>query len=148
MKEFDRIKDLVYNELDEFGRYEQLNKEAVCMIGELVDILKDIGTVEMFEEENNDLYYNGDDGYSQGYSQGYSYRNMPRRYSYNGNGNSYRGGRSMNNGSSYGRRYRGGYSREDGKEYLIQKLENLMNESNDEQDRHAIQRLIDQMHTN
>ena len=140
MKEFDRIKDLVYNELNEFGRYDQLNKEAVCMIGELVDILKDIGTVEMFEEniyvDDNGWYHNGGEGYSQGY--------MPRRYYETGN--SYRG-RGMN-GGGYGSRYRGGYSREDGKEHLIQKLENLMNESHDEQDRHAIQRLIDQMHTN
>ena len=110
------------------------------MIGELVDILKDIGTVEMFEEniyvDDNGWYHEGGEEYSHGY--------MPRRYY---DGNSYRGGRGMNNDGSYSRRYRGGYSREDGKEHMIQKLENLMNEANDEQDRHAIQRLIDQMHT-
>ena len=141
MKEFDRIKDMVYDELDQLTRHDQLTKDAVCMIGELVDILKDIGTVEMFEEgvyvDDNGMYHDG-----SGYSQGYA----PRRYE---GGNSYRGynvgGRNMMNNSGYSRRGRSGYSREDGKDHLVQKLEALMNEVNDEHDRQSIQRLIDQM---
>lgn len=140
MKEFDRIKDMIYEELDEFGRHDSLNKEAICVIGELVDILKDMGTVEMFEEniyvDDNGWYHNGGDEYSQGY--------MPRRYP--GYGNSYRGRGTAGNGGSYGRRQmRGGYSREESRDHLMMKLEDLMNEAGDEQDRQSIKRLIDQM---
>ena len=142
MKEFDKIKDMIYDELDEITRHDQLSKDAVCLIGELVDILKDIGTVEMFEEniyvDDNGWYHNSGEG---GYSQGY----MPKRYY---DGNSYRG-RSMNGGRNYGdgysRRGRGGYSRDDGKDHLVKKLEDLMHEVNDQNDRDAINRLIEQM---
>ena len=136
MKEFDKIKDMVYDELDELSRQEQLNKEIVCIIGELVDILKDIGTIEMFEEgiEVPEDEYSFASGYSRngGYSQ--------RRYGNSYDGNSYRGGR---NGYTYGRRGRGGYSREDSKEHMIQQLHNLMNETSNETDKQSIHRLIE-----
>ena len=142
MNELNRIKDMVYDELAELGHYEKLNKEAVCIIGELVDILKDIGTVEMFEEniyvDDNGMYHNGEE---RGYSQGY----MPKRY-YDG-GNSYRSGRFYDN-YGYARRGRGGYSREDGKEHMIEKLHQLMNETQNDHDRESINRLIQQMKDN
>ena len=40
---------------------------------------------------------------------------------------------------------RGGYSREDSKDHMINKLEHLMNEANNDYDRQAIGRLIEQM---
>lgn len=51
MQEFNDIKGMVYDEIENISRQGKLNKESVCILGELVDILKDIGTVEMFEEE-------------------------------------------------------------------------------------------------
>ena len=145
MQEFDNIKDMVYCELDEISRQKKLDMNTVEILGELVDILKDIGSIEMFEEginiQEDDLYgysRNGDGHYQRGYSQ----RRMPIYYD---NGNSYRGG---NYGGSYGtgyRRDRGGYSRADGKDHMIKKLHDLMNEAQDNQDREAISRLIDQM---
>lgn len=143
MKEFDRIKDMVYDELDEFGHYEKLSKDAVCVIGELVDILKDIGTVEMFEEgiEVPEDEYSLASGYSR--NGGYSRRYYRGSYD---NGNSYRG-RSYNY-DEYGRRGRTGYSREDSKEHMIGKLHQLMNEAQNENDREAINRLIQQMENN
>ena len=144
MREFDRIKDMVYNELEEIAGHGQLTKEAVCIIGELVDILKDIGTVEMFEEgfdvpENE---YSLASGYSR--TGGYSQRRGYRGSNYTNN-NSYRNGGRMYN---YGYSRYGGYSREDGKEYMMQKLEELMNEAVNEQDRQSIQNLIHQMNNN
>ena len=41
-----------------------------------------------------------------------------------------------------------GYSRDDAKEHMIQKLENLMNEAQDEKDRESIHRLSEQMEMN
>ena len=90
-----------------------------------------------------------DYGYSNGgYSMrnnGYSSKRFPIYYD---NGNSYRG----NGGRGYSRRGRSmmgnGYSRDDAKEHMIQKLENLMNEAQDEKDRESIHRLIEQMEMN
>ena len=120
MKEFDRIKDLVYDEIEQISYHNQLDKDSVCVIGELVDILKDIATVEMFEEgiyvpENEYSLASG--GYSRGGNQKYYGGN-----SYRNNGYTRRGGRS-------------GYSRDDAKDHMIMKLESLMNDAQDEHDR-------------
>ena len=140
MREFDNIKDMVYCEIDEISHQGKLDMNTVKVLGELVDILKDIGSVEMFEEGVQIQ----DDGYSlsNGYSRngGYSQRSMPIYY--NDGSNSYRGGRGMNNGG-YSRRGRG-YSYDDGKGYMIEKLNGLMMEATDQHDKDAIQRLIDQ----
>ena len=140
MQEFDNIKDMLYCEIDEISHHQKLDMNTVKVLGEIVDILKDIGSVEMFEEGigvQEDEY-----SFANGYSRnnGYSQKRMPIYYD---NGNSYRGG--MNGG--YGRRGRG-YSREDGKMHMIDKLEGLMNEAADQKDRDAIQRLIEQMQNN
>ena len=130
MKELDRIKDLVYNELDDISNHvDQLDKGTVCVIGDLVDILKDIETIYMFEEG----YEVRDDEYSL--ASGRS--KYPARYYYD---NGYRGG---NYGGLQRRNNRGGYSRDDAKEHMIMKLEDLMNDAQDEHDRHAISKLVE-----
>ena len=142
METFESIKDMVYCELDEISRQGKLDMNTVKVLGELVDILKDLGTVEMFEEGVNIQ----EDDYSYGYgrnegpmSNGYSQRRMPVYYN---NGNSYRGGRNMTGG--YSRRGRG-YSYDDSKTHMVEKLNHLMMEATDQKDKDAIQRLIDQM---
>lgn len=112
-------------------------------------ILKDIGSVEMFEEGIEVQ----DDEYSFGYSMsngmmnngGYSQRRVPIYYN---RGNSYRSRGYNDMGGSYSRRGRNGYSREDGKQHMVHKLEELMNEAQNDEDREAINRLIDQMENN
>ena len=149
MKEFDNIKDLVYCEIDEISRLNKLDMNTVKVLGELVDILKDIGSVEMFEEGIEVQ----DDEYSFGYSMsngmmnngGYSQRRVPIYYN---RGNSYRSRGYNDMGGSYSRRGRNGYSREDGKQHMVHKLEELMNEAQNDEDREAINRLIDQMENN
>jgi len=61
MREFDNIKDMVYCEIDEISHQSKLDMNSLKALGELVDILKDIGSVEMFEEGIEVQ----DDGYSQ-----------------------------------------------------------------------------------
>ena len=141
MKEFDSIKDMVYCEIDEISQYGKLDMNSIKIIGELVDILKDIGSIEMFEEGINIQ----EDDYSlmNGYSRdnGYSQRRMPVYYY---DGNSYRGNRNMNNG--YSRRgYGRGHSYDDSKTHIIDKLNHLMTEAVDQRDKDSIQRLINQM---
>lgn len=138
MQEFDNIKDMVYCELDEISRQGKMDMNTVKVLGELTDILKDIGSIEMFEEGIN--IQEDDFMQTNGYSRngGYSQRRMPVYYE----GNSYNS-RSMGNGG-YSRRSRG-YSYDDSKSHMIEKLNHLMMEASDQQDKDAIQRLIDQM---
>ena len=144
MEVFDNVKDMVYCEIDEISRRDKLDMNTVKILGELVDILKDIGSIEMFEDgvqiQEDDYSYMNNYSRNNGMGGGYSQKRFPIYYE----GNSYRGGYGrMSNG--YSRRRNGGYSREDGKQHIINKLEHLMNEANDEQDRQAIQSLIEQM---
>lgn len=146
MQEFERIKDLVYCELDEISNQGQLDMNTVKVLGELVDILKDIGSVEMFEEGINvqEDEYSFSNGYNRNRmsNNGYSQRRMPIYYN---DGNSYRNSGHMNGG--YSRRGRG-YSYDDSKTHMIEKLHGLMNEAQDQNDKNAIQRLIDQLENN
>lgn len=142
MKEFDNIKDMIYCELDEISHLNKLDISTVKVLGELVDILKDVGTVEMFEEG----VYVPEDEYSfaNGYSRnGYSQR-MYSRDNYD-NGSSYRGRSSYNNGYSNRRGGRGGYSRDDSKQHIVEKLHHLMDEAHDENDKESIRMFIEQM---
>lgn len=142
MQEFDGIKDMVYCELEEISHLQKLDMNTVKVLGELVDILKDIGSVEMFEEgvNINEEEYSFNNSYGRNGNGGYS----QRRPMYYTDGNSYRSN-YMNNG--YSRRGgRGGYSRDDSKQYMINELTNLMNTATEQKDKDAIQRLIDQMH--
>ena len=128
MYNFDRIKEMIYREMDGISDEGQLTFDCVQALGEMVDILKDISTVEAMEDSN--YGYSNNDGYSQ----------RGRKYY---DGNSYgRGGNGGSMRSSYG----SGYSRDDGtKRDMIQKLENLWNEARDDRDKDAIKRLLDQM---
>lgn len=138
MQVFDNVKDMVYCEIDDISHQNKLDMNSVKVLGELVDILKDIGSIEMFEEginiQEDEYSYNGYRSNNGGYSQ----RRMPVYYN---NSNSYRNG-----GNSYARR--NGYSRDDAKHHMIQKLENIMDEATEDKDRNAIQRLIEQMENN
>lgn len=133
MQVFDNVKDMIYCEIDDISHYGKLDMNSISILGELVDILKDIGSIEMFEEGINI----SDDEYSfNGYSRnnGYSQRRMQ---------NGYRNGGNMN-----GYMRHNGYSREDAKHHIVQKLEDIMNEVSSEKDRNAIHRLIEQMENN
>ena len=136
MEIFDNVKDMVYCEIDEISRQGKLDMNTVKVLGELVDILKDIGSIEMFE----DGVQIQDEGYSRSYG-GYSQKRFPIYYN---EGNSYRNGRNY---TGYSRRGRG-YSYEDSKAHIVEKLNHLMMEANEQKDKDAIQRLIDQMEAN
>ena len=144
MHDFGIIKDMIYRELDDISNHSnQLNKDCVETIGELVDILKDVGQIEMFEQSSFG-YDDRADGYSRD-GNGMSGNSYGRYYFDDGRGymnNSY--GNNMGYRRSSG--YRGrGYSRDDGKQYMIQELENLMHEASDEHDKQEIRRLVEKM---
>ena len=141
---FDDIKDMLYCEIDEIAKQGKLDMTTVKALGEIMDILKDMGTVEMFEEGINipEDEYSFANSYRSG---GYSQKRMPMYYN---DGNSYRSGRSMNTGYSRRGNVRRGYSYDDSKAHMVEKLNHLMMEANDQKDKEAIQRLIEQMENN
>ena len=137
---FDRVKEMIYREIDEISEQDQLTIECVEALGELVDILKDISEIDAMEN-----YDNG--GYSNNGS--YSYRggrNMNMRYY---DGSSYNNGYSYG-GGSYRNSYRrnNGYSRDDSKHYMISELERMMNEAQSENDKMEIKKLVEKMKNN
>lgn len=149
MDKMDKLRDLVMKGIGEVTVHETLDKETLCLAGELVDVLKDITTIEAMEEAGySEMSY--DDGMSyarrgrDGDGDGrYSERRYYSRRSYGGNpyhGRSY-GDNSYN--GSYG--YERGYSRNDSKHQMIEHLENAMSAASSEQDRESIRRMIVQV---
>lgn len=141
MKEFDKIKDMLLEEIVKISDDGQLTMDALCVLDKIADLWKDLCQVEMYEENDVNAFL---EEYSR--ESGYSGRSNIMR-SYNGNGGSY------NNGDSYGDSYRSGrrmsgngYSRDDGtKQEMVRQLEKLWNEARDEHDRNAIKKVIDSM---
>ena len=118
MDTLDMVCDKVYCELDEINKKEKWDSKDVELIGEFVDILKDIDQISF------DQYGNG--SYSQmGGMRGRSGRTMPM----------YRRGRSMS-------------SRDENKEMMLDHLQEIMDMAVDEKDRKAVERLMTQMQNN
>lgn len=147
MKVLLNTKDRMEEELDHLNRKEQLTKEDVCIMGELVDMLKDIETVEAMKEASAQGYsrdYGMD--YSRGYDDDYS---NAYRYSYDGRG---RDSRYSETGSyARGRDSMGRYtSRDEGysrhsKDEMIKHLEQLMMNARTPEERENYRATIDQM---
>jgi hypothetical protein len=135
-------------------RNEDMTTSDLDNIYKMIDIIKDITTIEAMRNAEKDGYsrvgsYNSyDDSY--GYSMNYSNARRGRdgdsdgRYSED---NSYRRGRdargrytSRDEGSSY----RDGYSGHT-KEQMVEKLEQMMRDARDEQERENYRRAIEQL---
>lgn len=112
-------------ESEDILNHQNLDKQDVELLGEFVDIIKDI---EMIYD-----YRNKTDGYSQmngnSYMDGRSGRMMPYMY----------GNRNYSYGSD------NGYSRTSNKETMIEHLRNVADMAIDEKDRKAVEKLIAQM---
>ena len=117
MDTINRVYDRVCCEMDDILQKQKFDGKDIEYLGELIDIIKDIG---MIDESM-------DNGYSNGYMRGRSYRSMPM----------------YNRGSSYGRD--GGYSRTDNKEMMMEHLQKVADMAMDEKDRKAVERLMSQM---
>ena len=144
MKVYDRIKDMLCDELEEIAKKGELTSNNLEVIDKSIDIIKDIATIHAMEEEYPTEGYSKDGGYSQGY-----YGRMPYYLYDDGmshNDHSYARGRgsdarrdSMGRYSSMGRSY-DGYSG-DTKEELTR----LMNTAQNDREREAIRAALDKM---
>lgn len=161
------LKDLLCAELEDYA--EKGKKSGKMSMGDLesihklTDTVKNILKIDMLEEESGyseDGHYMGEGliygtSYESGYSErgGSSYargrgryakRDSMGRYSRDG-GMSYdddmsyaRGGRGGNRGGM-----RGGYSRDDGKHYMMDQLEEMMEEAEKPAEKEALRRCMD-----
>lgn len=130
MDVIDRAYDRACCEVDDLLKHQKFDKQDVELLGEFVDIIKDVEMIYGYQDDMG--------GYSQMNGNGY----MPSRY---GRGMSY--GRNYNRGSSYTRNGNG-YSRTDGKEMMIDHLQDIADMATDERDRKAVMRLMEQMQAN
>lgn len=154
-KTVDALRVMICGELDEVAKQGTLTHESLDIVKDLLESLKNLKKIEKLEDEKEERM------------MGYSQRSMGRYYidgTY-GNGNSYagnqysmnsyaRGGNSNAQGNSnYGfypmyenSMYSGrGYSRHGEKHEIIEKLQELMNETNDEKVRNSISEAINKM---
>lgn len=159
MHYMETLKDLLCAELEDYA--EKGKKSGKMSMGDLesihklTDTVKNILKIDMLEEEggySEDGHYMGEGriygtSYESGYSErgGSSYargrgryakRDSMGRYSRDGGDMSYaRGGRMGG--------MRGGYSRDEGKHYMMDQLEEMMEEAEKPAEKEALRRCMD-----
>ena len=149
------LKDLLCAELEDYA--EKGKKSGKMSMGDLetvhklTDTVKNILKIDMLEEEagySEDGHYMGEGriygtSYDDGMHRegGYSYASG-RRYAKRDSMGRY----SRDDGMSYardGRGMRGGYSRDDGKHYMMEQLEEMMEEAEKPAEKEALRRCMD-----
>lgn len=118
------------------------SREEVDSVYKLIDIAKDIYCIWKYEEDSDDMSYDGrmyrGGSYEGSYDGGMSYARGRGR-----NARRDSMGRYAREGGYANRSYRG-YSR-DGKEEYMEQLRGLMEDAPNDQARQSIQRMIQQM---
>ena len=149
------LKDLLCAELEDYAeKGKKANKMSAGdleAIHKLTDTVKNILKIDMLEEEggySEDGHYMGEGriygtSYDDGMHRegGYSYA-RGRRYARRDSMGRY----SRDYGMSYvrdGRGMRGGYSRDDGKHYMMEQLEEMMEEAEKPAEKEALRRCMD-----
>ena len=160
MHYMETLKDLLCMELEEYA--EKGKKSGKMSMGDLesihkmTDTVKNILKIDMLEEESGyseDGHYMGEGriygtSYESGYSErgGSSYargrgryakRDSMGRYSRDG-GMSYDDDMSYARGGRGGNRGGGGYSREGGKQYMMERLEDMIEEAENPKQKEAL----------
>lgn len=149
MKVLYDIQDMLEDELKTMSKKEEISSMDLDNIYKMVDIVKDITTVDAMKKAEQEGYsrdYARD--YSRGYSEDYANAYGSYRTSYDGRrGRDGDGDGRYSEDGSY-RRGRGsyddGYSRH-GKEDMIGRLEEMMRNARNEEERESYRRAIEQM---
>lgn len=129
MRELDRLKDMLCDEVKKITAQGELNSTTLAVADTVVDIIKDI--MEICEKEER-MGYNEEGSYRNGYNNSYNHYNR-----YNNNSSYNRG-----YGNSYG--YDNGYSRHTATDQMIDKLEMMMQDATSK-DKATIQRCIEEL---
>ena len=162
MKVLFDIKDMLEDELKKISKKEDITAMDLENIYKMVDIVKDITTVDAMkkaEEQGYSRDYARDysRGYSEDYANTYGYRSNDGRRGRDGDADehysedsSYRRGRdsmgryTSRDGSYRGGSYEGGYSGHD-KEEIIEHLKEMMRNARSEEERESYRKTIEQM---
>ena len=149
------LKDLLCAELEDFA--EKGKKSGKMSMGDLetvhklTDTVKNIMKIDVLKEEagySEDGHYMGEGriygtSYDDGMHRERGYSNARgRRYAKRDSMGRY----SRDDGMSYasgGRGMRGGYSRDDGKHYMMEQLEEMMEEAEKPAEKEALRRCMD-----
>lgn len=140
MKDYEELKEMLCKELEEYANKDDMSAGDLEAIHKLTDTIKNIDKICMLE---------GDDGYSYGDGDWQARGMYSNRGGYNENGSSYANRR----GSHYvrghysradGRGMRGGrgrgYSRDDAKDYMIDQIDDMMEDTDNSKVREALER--------
>ena len=153
MRYMEDLKDLLCSELEDYAekgkKSGKMSTADIEVIDTVLNSVKNIYKIDKYKEEmegySEDGHYMGegriygtsyDDGmhreggYSYARGRRYARRDSMGRYSRDG-GMSYRGG------------MRGGYSRDDGKHYMMEQLEEMMEEAEKPAEKEALRRCMD-----
>lgn len=121
----DRALGMLNEEMDRILATGSMDKEKLCLIGEIVDVMKDIKEIDMPEDMGNSYT-----GYNS-YGRGGSYNSYG---SYAGGGN---GGYSQRRYSMRGR------SMDSERDHIMSKMEQFMNQASNENERQLVRRIMD-----
>ena len=147
------LKDLLCAELEDYAekgkKSGKMSMGDVEVIHKLTDTVKNILKIDMLEEEtgySEDGHYMGEGriygtSYDDGMHRegGYSYARGRGRYARRDSMGRY----SRDGGMSYRGGMRGGYSRDDGKHYMMEQLEEMMEEAEKPTEKEALRRCMD-----
>lgn len=129
---YEQASDMIAREIQKLVDKGNIDKETLCLIGEAIDVQKDLETLKVMQNEQSDSrrsYDSYDDGYSN--RRGRSNRSYDERSWENNYGHS---NRSYDNNMS-------GH----GSEQLIYKLEDAMNMAEDRQSREVIRMALEKL---
>lgn len=125
----DELKEMLYCELDEMTKMGDMSRGTLKTIGEILDAIKDIETIDAMSQGGYSGEYANEGNSMRGryYRDGYA-----REGSYGGN--SYRKRNRMGQFSRY--------SREGEKDQLVEKLETLMEDTTNGGDRQELRQQV------
>ena len=146
------LKDLLCSELEDYA--EKGKKSGKMSMGDLdsihklTDTVKNILKIDMLEEESGyseDGHYMGEGRiYGTSYDRGASYARGRGRYAKRDSMGRYSGrGMSYDDDMSYARGGHRGYSRDDGKAYMMEQLEDMMEDAEKPAEKEALRRCME-----
>ena len=140
------IKDRMEDELKRLNKKETWTCDDVAIIGEMMDYIKDVETVDAMKNYESQDWMNG---YSRGYDEDYSMTRMPYGRSYDDR-MSREGNRSYGDNSyARGRDAMGRYtSRDDEKHDMINHLRTMMDNARTPEERESYRSAIEHMSRN
>lgn len=145
MKALEDLREMLCGELDEIARKPEMSAGDLETVHKLTDTIKNIDKICIMEEDGG--YSQAGDWELEGrgsYNRGSSYANRGKHYvrgHYSRAGGRDSRGRYSRDG--YGRD--GGYSRADAKEHMMKQLESMMDDANNDREREAIRRCMEQL---